>query len=127
MSLILDALNRSTDSSDVIPTLSTQHPVESVRNGGRQYFLWVVLSVALALIAWLLWSRLSGEPAPPDTGSPVAELTQNIGSAATSITTELKARAEAREKGSQPPAVPSSAPELTQQEVAAVADASATS
>jgi hypothetical protein len=121
MSLILEALNRSRDSSGAIPTLATQHPVESVRTDVRQYVPWVVLSVALLLIAWLLWSRLSGEPSPaPNTGSPVAELTQNIGSAATSITTELKARAEAREKELEPPVVKASQP-ATQQQTAAPA------
>lgn len=124
MSLILEALNRSRDSSEVVPTLSTQHPVESVRPGARQYVLWIVLAVAVALIAWLLWSWLGGEPATPsDTGSPVAELTKNIGSAATSITTELKDRAESREKGLQPPPVPSSPVEMPQQEAAAIAEA----
>jgi hypothetical protein len=124
MSLILEALNRHRDSSEVVPTLATQHPVEALRPGVRQYVQWVVLAVAVALIAWLLWSRLGGEPATPaETGSPVAELTQNIGSAATSITTELKARAESREKGLQPPPVPSTPLEMPQQEVAAIAEA----
>lgn len=104
MSLILDALNRSRDSSPDMPTLETQHPVESVRVEGRQYVPWVVLAVALVLIVWLLWNWMTGEPeieTPPATGSPVAELTQNIGSAASSITSELKARAEARGQGEQ--------------------------
>ena len=46
MSLILDALNRSRGSSHDIPTLATQHSVESVRSEGRQYAPWVVLAVA---------------------------------------------------------------------------------
>lgn len=103
MSLILDALNRSRDSVDPVPNLSTHHPVEPLPPGGRQYVPWVVLSLALALIAWLVWDRLSTPPPPPESvDSPVAELTRNIGSAATAVTTELKARAEEREGALRP-------------------------
>jgi hypothetical protein len=105
MSLILDALNRSRDNVDPVPTLATHHPVEPVPAGARQYVVFAVLALAALLIAWLLWSRFSQPPPPVDTGSPVAALTRNIGSAATAVTTELKARADARWEAAQPGAV----------------------
>jgi len=117
VSLILDALNRSRDNVDPVPTLATRHPVEPVPAGGRQYVPWVVLLLALALIAWLVWDRFS---TPPDTESPVAELTRNIGSAASAVTSELKARAEEREGALQPAASPPE-PEKIGETTAAVA------
>jgi len=112
MSLILDALNRARDSVDPVPTLATYHPVEPVPAGGRKYLLWVILALAIALVAWLVWDRLSTSPvAPAADESPVAELTRNIGSAATAVTSELKARAEEREEAAPLPAsVPAQAP-----------------
>ena len=62
MSLILDALNRARDNVDPVPTLSTHHPVEPLPPGGRQYVPWAVLSLALVLIAWLVWDRFSTPP-----------------------------------------------------------------
>jgi general secretion pathway protein B len=94
VSLILDALNRSRQAANPVPGLDTQHPVERLPVERRQYLVWGALAVALAVIAWLLMDRFSAPPAPSaDIGAPVAELSSNIGSAVTSVTTELKARA----------------------------------
>lgn len=103
MSLILDALNRSRDDVDAVPNLATHHPVEPLPSGRRHYLPWAVLAVALVLIVWLVVERITAPPTPAeDIGAPVAELTQNIGSAAASVTTELKTRAASREKELQP-------------------------
>lgn len=111
MSFILEALNRSRESANPVPTLSTEHPVEPVGAGLRQYIPWAVLVLALVVVAWLVWGRLAAQPEPPPaTASQVAELTQNIGIAATAVTTELKARAEARTQGAQPVAPSQPAP-----------------
>ncbi|MCB1687640.1 MAG: general secretion pathway protein GspB [Halioglobus sp.] len=59
MSLILDALNRSRQDSDPVPGLATYHPVEQVSVNQRQYLLWVALSVAVVIIAWLFMERYS--------------------------------------------------------------------
>ncbi len=96
MSLILDALNRSRQDANPVPGLATHHPVEAVSAEGRQLLLWAVLAVALAVIAWLVMERFSAPPpAAADIGAPVAELSKNIGSAVTSVTSELQARATA--------------------------------
>lgn len=99
VSLILDALNRSRQDSDPVPGLATQHPVEQVSSGRRQYLPWAALVVAVVLIAWLLLERDNTPPAASSGGgiaAPVAELSQNIDSAAAStVTTQLKSRVEA--------------------------------
>lgn len=59
MSLILDALNRARDDVNPVPGLSTQHRVELVAASRRQYLLWVALSVAVVVIAWLIVERYS--------------------------------------------------------------------
>jgi len=92
VSLILDALHRSRQDVNAVPGLATHHPVQQMPVAGRQFLVWVILAVALVVIAWLLMERFSAPPAA-DIGAPVAELSNNIGSAVTSITTELKARA----------------------------------
>ncbi|MDC0362996.1 general secretion pathway protein GspB [Halioglobus sp.] len=99
MSLILDALNRSRDEVDSVPNLGTHHPVEPLSERLPQYLPWLGLGIAL-LVILLLLVRLTGDAVVDErevVGAPVAALTQNIGSAATSVTTELKARAEARQ------------------------------
>ena len=99
MSLILDALNRSRDEVDPVPNLGTHHPVEPLSERLPQYLPWLGLGVALVVIL-VLAVRLTGDAAVDEreaNGAPVAALTQNIGSAATSVTNELKARAEARQ------------------------------
>lgn len=101
MSLILDALNRSRNDVDPVPNLSSYHPVEPISSGPRLRLPWVALSVALVLIVWLLIERFTAT-STPDIGAPVAKLTQNIGSATASVTTELKARAVVQEKELQP-------------------------
>lgn len=63
MSLILDALNRSRQDKDSVPSLATHHAVEKVASDKRQYLPWVVLSVALVIIGWLMMARLFN-PAP---------------------------------------------------------------
>lgn len=96
MSLILDALNRSRQDADPVPGLATQHPTEPMTLSMRQMLPWVGLLVAVFLIVWLVWERNeSPEPAHASgINASVAELSRNIGSAVTSVTTELKARAE---------------------------------
>ncbi len=59
MSLILDALNRSREDANPVPGLTTHHRVEEVAVNRRQYLLWVALSVAVVLIAWLFMERYS--------------------------------------------------------------------
>ena len=59
MSLILDALNRSREDANPVPGLTTHHPVEQVAVNRRQYLLWVALSVAVVVIAWLFVERYS--------------------------------------------------------------------
>jgi len=63
VSLILDALNRSRQDKDSVPSLATHHAVEKVASDKRQYLPWVVLSVALVIIGWLMMARLFN-PAP---------------------------------------------------------------
>ena len=93
MSLILDALNRSRQDADPVPGLATDHTTESMTIGKRQVLPWIALLVAIFLIIWLVWER--NEPAATEgVNAPMAELSRNIGSAVTSVTTELKARAE---------------------------------
>ncbi len=58
MSLILDALNRSRQDKDSVPSLATHHAVEKVASDKRQYLPWVVLLVALVIIGWLMMARL---------------------------------------------------------------------
>ncbi len=104
MSLILDALNRSRQDENPVPGLGTHHPVDPNQAEWRQYLVWVALAVVvvLVIIAWIVMKRFSAPPVPAtDIGAPVAELSSNIGSAVTSVTAELKARAAA----SAPPAV----------------------
>jgi general secretion pathway protein B len=59
VSLILDALNRSREDANPVPGLTTHHRVEEVAVNRRQYLLWVALSVAVVLIAWLFMERYS--------------------------------------------------------------------
>ncbi|MCP4210309.1 MAG: general secretion pathway protein GspB [Halieaceae bacterium] len=99
MSLILDALNRSRDEVDPVPHLGTHHPVEPLSDRLPQYLPWLGLGIAL-LVILVLVVRLMGDSVVNEgeaVGAPVAALTQNIGSAANSVTNELKARAEARQ------------------------------
>lgn len=103
MSLILDALNRSRQDANPVPGLATHHQVEQIEAGGRPYLPWVALSAALVLIAWLVMERYSPPPTPAaDIGAPVAELSQNIGNAVASVTTELKARAAVSQQAPAP-------------------------
>jgi general secretion pathway protein B len=111
VSLILDALSRSRQDENPVPGLGTHHPVGQNLALRRQYLVWVALAVALVVIAWMVVERFSAPPVPvADIGAPVAELSSNIGSVVTSVTTELKARAAA----SAPPAA------VVEQPVAAV-------
>jgi general secretion pathway protein B len=96
VSLILDALNRSRQDTSPVPGLETQHPVEHISTGARQYLPWAALLVALLLIGWLVWERGTGPSVTVEEGgTPVGELSRNLGSAVTAVTTELKARAAA--------------------------------
>jgi len=96
VSLILDALNRSRQDENPVPGLGTHHPVDSNQPDWRQYLVWAALAVALVGIVWMVLDHFSAPTVPAaDIGAPVAELSSNIGSAVTSVTTELKARAAA--------------------------------
>lgn len=64
MSLILDALNRSREDANPVPGLTTHHSVEQVAVNRRQYALWVALSVAVIVIAWLFVERYSAPQLP---------------------------------------------------------------
>ena len=65
MSLILDALNRSHEETDEVPTIGTRHDY-AARHPGSRLLLAVVLALAAALvmIGWLLWDR--EQEAPPE-------------------------------------------------------------
>lgn len=125
MSLILDALNRSQNDESPVPNLASCHPVEPISSGRRLHLPWVALSVALVLIVWLVMERFTAPSTPvADIAAPVAELTQNMGSAAASVTTELKAPAVVQEKELQPiaaktpPVATVASPEVVDEEVA---------
>ena len=86
MSLILDALNRSRQDTDEVPSLATQHYVDdgASEGKGRQYLPWLALLVALVIIGWLLLDRETGTvPAPlPQAAMPVSPAQQesaNVG------------------------------------------------
>ena len=64
MSLILDALNRARQDDNPVPGLSTYHPVDQMSVNRRQYALWVALSIAVVLIAWLIVERYSAPQLP---------------------------------------------------------------
>ncbi|MFT4518229.1 MAG: general secretion pathway protein B [Halioglobus sp.] len=97
MSLILDALNRSRQETDSVPNLATAHAPAQASPDLRGYLPWAALAVAVLLIAWLLLDRGNGE-AVSDAGivAPVAQLSQNVGSAAADVTAKLKSRAAAQ-------------------------------
>ena len=76
MSLILDALSRSEkerSTGDTVPGLATEHYLDETATGPawRQYLPWLALLVALLVIGWLVWDRLS-ERALPEQPSPVS-------------------------------------------------------
>ena len=126
MSLILDALNRSRQDADPVPGLVTQHSVAPVAPVVRRYLPWFALFVAVLLIVWLVWERGTSPASAPnaDVGAPVVELSRNIGSAVTSVATELKTRADVAQEVSGPEA---DAPEFkTVQEPAATSAPSPT-
>ena len=98
MSLILDALNRSRQNDSPVPGLATHHPVEPLEPEPRRYVPWVALGLAVLLIVWLVVDRYRAPAVPPaDIGAPVAELSRNIGSAVSSVSDELQARAKVAE------------------------------
>lgn len=79
MSLILDALNRSSQNTDQIPGVATQHYVEDSAGGnhGRQYLPWLALLVSLLVIGWLVLDRVPppSSQAPPAMTAPAATST----------------------------------------------------
>jgi hypothetical protein len=85
LSLILDALNRSRQDTDEVPSLATQHYVDDVASEGkgRQYLPWLALLVALVIIGWLLLNRETGPvPAPlPQAAMPVSPAQLESGNA----------------------------------------------
>ncbi len=110
VSLILDALNKSRNDTQDVPGLGTEHYREAPAKPWLRYLPWAGLAMALALVAWLLATG-RGEP-EEDIVAPVAELSRNIGSAATSVTDELKARAEQarQERATQAPVATAAPP-----------------
>jgi len=76
MSLILDALNRARDDVNPVPGLATHHRVELVAANRRQYLLWVALSVAVVVIAWLIVERYSAPRPAGDDVDVVASVAQ---------------------------------------------------
>jgi hypothetical protein len=85
VSLILDALNRSRQDTDEVPSLATQHYVDdgASEGKGRQYLPWLALLVALVIIGWLLLDRETGPvPAPlPQAAMPVSPAQQESANA----------------------------------------------
>ncbi|MEH6586640.1 MAG: general secretion pathway protein GspB [Halioglobus sp.] len=57
MSLILDALNRSREEIDDVPTLETRHSYSEEPARKKYLLLGVALVAAIVVIAWLLWER----------------------------------------------------------------------
>ncbi len=80
MSLILDALNRSHEQKDEVPTLGTRHAYAADSPAKNFWLVTVVVAlvVAVIVIAWLLWDKgqISNEPALVQQAAPVIERTQ---------------------------------------------------
>ncbi|NND67259.1 MAG: general secretion pathway protein GspB [Halioglobus sp.] len=92
MSLILDALNKSRNEAEEVPGLGAEHYREEPSKPWRRYLPWAGVAVALLLLAWFLIP--GGEDPEGSVVTPVAELSRNIGSAATAVTGQLKERAD---------------------------------
>ena len=114
MSLILDALNRSEkerSTGDTVPGLATEHYLDETATGPawRQYLPWLALLVALLVIGWLVWDRLS-ERALPEQPSPVSPAPiapapgQGTPAAATPTEELAQADAPAATRSTAPPA-----------------------
>lgn len=103
MSLILDALNRARDDVNPVPGLETHHRVELVAANRRQYLLWVALSVAIVVIAWLIVERYSAPRVVEDdvVASAAPPSTRNM-AAGTDVVAE-----SATPEGAAPSAAPS--------------------
>ena len=78
MSLILDALNRSRQDKDSVPSLATYHAVEKVASEKRQYLPWVALSAALVIIGWLMMARLFAPTSDTEMDASAKQVTQTI-------------------------------------------------
>ncbi|MEP5569561.1 MAG: general secretion pathway protein GspB [Halioglobus sp.] len=77
MSLILDALNRSHEETDEVPTLGTRHDYAGSHEGNRLLPVIVLaLLAALLMIGWLLWDRQQEAPVGATTELPAAEMTR---------------------------------------------------
>jgi general secretion pathway protein B len=110
VSLILDALNRSREDANPVPGLTTHHSVEQVAVNRRQYLLWVALSVAVIVIAWLFMERYSApqqSAREPDVS--VAESSTNTDGGAVDGVGEIREQAVVAEQAA-PSIVASSAP-----------------
>ncbi|MEZ5572660.1 MAG: general secretion pathway protein GspB [Halioglobus sp.] len=124
MSLILDALNRSRQDTSPVPGLGTLHQAEPLPAERRPYLLWAALVLAVLVIAWLVFDRLHAPPTEAEEiGAPVAQLSRNIDSAVSSVTTELKARVAAAEQAQQ--ATPDLQPVVVEREQSTTAQFSA--
>jgi general secretion pathway protein B len=94
MSLILDALNRSNDDTDDVPTLGTRHAYVAETPAKNFWLLAVVLALvaAVAVIAWLLWDR--GQNA--DTPAVVQQAAPQLEKAQAKVVATSKAESEQR-------------------------------
>lgn len=84
MSLILDALNRSREERDDVPTLGTRHSYVEEPQRKKYWLLGMALIVAIAVIAWLLWERthsLTGQE-PAQAPAPISQAQQPMPAAA---------------------------------------------
>lgn len=92
MSLILDALNKSRNEAEEVPGLGAEHYREEPPKPWLSYLPWAGLAAAVFFVIWLIAS--GGAEPEGNVVTPVAELSRNLGSAATSVTDQLKARAD---------------------------------
>ena len=86
MSLILDALNRTREDKDSVPNLTTQHAVTKMVSVKRQYLPWLILSVAVVAIVWLMLGLSfadsgSGSDTGADAGASVVPVSETTSAA----------------------------------------------
>ena len=86
MSLILDALNRTREDKDSVPNLTTQHAVTKMVSVKRQYLPWLILSVAVVAIVWLMLGLSfadsgSGSDTGADAGASVVSVSETTSAA----------------------------------------------
>ena len=92
MSLILDALNRSRQEAEQVPSLSSVHPVEgnTIDMSWLPWALVCALALSVLAIAWLMFER-----APQPVAAPAAPTVETTAAAATPPATPAPAPAPA--------------------------------